>query len=66
MRSLLKSCLACTGDAGGPAVIINSGTKVPTQFGIVSWSKRCGLKGFPDVYARVLAAREWIQEKTQI
>lgn len=51
---------------GGPAVIFVGETKVPIQVGIWSWGQRCTLKGYPGVYARVLGARKWIQEKTQI
>ena len=42
---------ACFGDSGGPLVVRRGGTAY--QVGIVSWSRGCGLPGFPGVYARV-------------
>ena len=41
---------ACFGDSGGPLVVRRGGTAY--QVGIVSWSRGCGLPGFPGVYAR--------------
>lgn len=58
--------LVCGGDTGGALVAFDSVTKVPTQLGIVSWGNGCANKGYPDVYARTLAVREWIHEKTGI
>lgn len=49
---------ACFGDYGGPLVSFETGE--PSLIGIVSWGDRCGLPGFPGVYSKVVAAREWI------
>ncbi|CAH2100317.1 unnamed protein product [Euphydryas editha] len=50
---------ACHGDSGGPLV---EGDRV---VGIVSWGMPCA-KGYPDVYTRVFAFKNWIEEKTNI
>lgn len=59
-------CLACQGDSGGPLVAFENGTKKPIQIGIVSWGNGCALPHFPGVYARVIAAREWIHQYTNL
>lgn len=46
----------CQGDSGGPLV---QGNK---QVGVVSWGKGCALEGYPGVYARVAAVRDWIRQ----
>ncbi|XP_044734768.1 trypsin-1-like [Chrysoperla carnea] len=52
---------ACFGDSGGPLVSNNK------QHGIVSWgSGTCIQKGYPTVYTRVTAVREWIRSKVNI
>lgn len=61
-KSFFPTFSACQGDSGGPVVAFNSETKVATQVGIVSWGMGCGLKGYPGVYSRVLAVRQWIQD----
>lgn len=59
--------LGCYGDSGGPAVIFDSETKTPIQVGIVSWGLTdCAKPGYPSVYARILAVRKWIHEKSGI
>lgn len=45
----------CFGDIGDP--LISNGQII----GIASWGRRCGL-GVPDLYARVSAFSNWIQE----
>ncbi|XP_069354104.1 uncharacterized protein [Maniola hyperantus] len=50
---------ACHGDSGGP--LVEDGKVV----GVVSWGVPCA-KGYPDVYTRVFAFKDWIVEKTEI
>lgn len=57
---------ACNGDSGGAVVVFNDVTKSPVQVGIISWGNECAKPGFPGVYARILAARQWIHEHTGI
>ena len=47
---------SCLGDSGGPLVTQNG-----VQVGVVSFGVDCGLVNFPDVYARVSGAYDWIQ-----
>lgn len=55
----------CIGDGGGPLDVAGPGeTKV--LVGITSWGHfRCGTAGYPGVFSRVLAARDWILETVQ-
>lgn len=63
----LFQSLGCHGDSGGPVVIVDSETKVPTQVGTVSWGSRdCAAPGYPGVYGRLLSVRKWIHEKSGI
>lgn len=62
----LFNILACQGDSGGPAVAFFKSNKVATLIGIVSWGKGCALKEYPGVYGRVVAARQWIKDLTEI
>uniref|UniRef100_A0A6B2EKJ0 trypsin n=2 Tax=Phlebotominae TaxID=7198 RepID=A0A6B2EKJ0_9DIPT len=47
---------ACQGDSGGPIIREDNGVLV----GVVSWGNGCALPGYPGVYSKVSAVREWI------
>lgn len=49
----------CFGDSGGPLVALAPGGE-RLLAGVTSWGNECARPGFPGVYARVAAAREWI------
>ena len=49
----------CFGDSGGPLTASIDGRRVLA--GVTSWgSEPCAIPGYPGVYARILAARDWI------
>ena len=53
---------ACYGDSGGPLMVLAKQPKRYVQVGVVSWGDRCGRAGVPNVYARVSAFHDWIEE----
>ena len=60
----LKSGLrdSCTGDSGGPLIVIAGPTKF-LQVGVVSFGYYCGQPKAPGVYARVSSYPTWILER---
>ena len=53
---------ACDGDSGGP-LSAKSGSDSQI-FGIVSFGNGCGRAGYPSVYTRTSAFRDWISQTT--
>ena len=53
---------SCYGDSGGPLVVLADDPKRYVQIGVVSWGDRCGRAGNPNVFARVAAFSDWIEE----
>ncbi len=51
----------CIGDSGGPLQCRLSDRKW-YQFGIISWGISCAKPGIPDVFTKVSAYIDWIQE----
>ncbi|GAB0095143.1 trypsin [Sergentomyia squamirostris] len=49
---------SCYGDSGGPLLSGN------TIVGVTSWGISCGCPGYPGVYAKVSAVRQWIRDIT--
>ncbi|XP_074041222.1 trypsin II-P29 [Leptinotarsa decemlineata] len=47
---------SCHGDSGGPLVIDG------VQYGIVSYSNGCAVKGYPGVYTKVSGYLDWIEK----
>lgn len=52
---------SCRGDSGAPLMHYRDGVWVLE--GIVSFGRRCGLKDWPGVYARVSIYTDWINKK---
>ncbi|XP_018401165.1 PREDICTED: trypsin-7-like [Cyphomyrmex costatus] len=54
--------VTCQGDSGGALVGYNG-----LQIGIVSWGgQKCASVGFPGVYTRVPAIRQWVTEQANV
>ncbi|XP_046404249.1 trypsin-3-like [Ischnura elegans] len=49
---------ACQGDSGGPLVTNDK------LYGIVSWGRGCGERGYPGVYAKVSSMKAFIAKET--
>ena len=55
----------CIGDSGGPLQCqLNNNQWF--QFGITSWGSSCAKPGIPDVFTKVTAYYDWIQEVIEI
>nr|AYV99596.1 venom polypeptide [Dolopus genitalis] len=62
-----KGKSSCSGDSGGPAVVVDRKDRAFTQIGVVSYGSPWGCeKGHPTAYAKVTAFLDWIHEITGI
>ena len=50
----------CQGDSGGPLICDDNGRAV--LYGLVSHSVGCARKGYPNIYAKVAAYLDWINQ----
>lgn len=57
---------SCYGDSGGPLACKHFANDDIKLFGIVSWGRGCGKKGYPGVNSRVAALRKWIHDNTGV
>ncbi|RLO06739.1 hypothetical protein DYB28_001266 [Aphanomyces astaci] len=49
----------CQGNSGGPLTVTRNG--IEYLVGVTSLGFRCGVKGYPGVYARISEARDFIE-----
>lgn len=52
---------SCSGDSGGPLLVLGRGPRLDVQVGIVSFGEGCGLVNKPGVYTRVSTYSDWIR-----
>jgi trypsin len=52
---------SCSGDSGGPLLMLGNNSSDDVQVGIVSFGRQCGLANFPGIYTRVSNYLAWIQ-----
>jgi len=55
---------SCQGDSGGPLTGLDGSGRL--LVGVVSFGKGCGRAGYPGVYARTVAFRDWIRTKSGV
>lgn len=60
--------LFCLGDGGGPLVAGWTSKNISSSVlvGVVSSAEGCGEPGYPTIYSRVTAVRDWIKLKSGI
>lgn len=60
----MKDRDSCQGDSGGP--LVGRSGAAPILVGVVSHGFGCGRAGFPGVYTRAAAYRDWIRRHTGV
>lgn len=53
---------SCYGDSGGPLVVPAANPRGFVQIGVVSWGVRCGREIVPNIFARVSAFNDWLNQ----